>query len=518
MGDLQGFLNQASYWAVSHQAIEGNSYHKDICSTASIGTSTAWCAGFVYACAKKSGNTKLIGRGNATAPSVCHTVVSKGGSWIKGPSVTGSKVTPKVGDLILFTGKKPMVYTDSGKVAKGGWHGSHIGIVYKVTSTYAYTYEGNVSGNKAKPLKRKLSSKSIAGYARPKWGPGDGPLYTTKNDRHDMTMREVGYMNSNGKLTTSDTGVKIAIINYTTLLGDLYDMFARNKYGQKIVNTSKLKGNEKIVVDYLLADGFNAAAACGIAANIKTDSNYNPATLSGSSYGICKWSGVTAGMMRIYAGATNWATNLTGQLDFLMADIQENFEEMVNDLYAVDVSSSGAAKAASIFAKEYMGISKTTTRETVAKSIYGNIVTTKPVTVGTTKPSTPKSDTAKVINISKLKQKALSICWTYFDVGRCDTDIRNEWIKKGSGVNKGLTYMDGCYLVSTHSSLACKVNDYLEIALNGAGTLKCIVAGLHNDNTLPIQIYRPRSSNINLKDWATTTIKQIKDFGTRKGV
>ena len=517
MGDLQGFLKQASTWTKTNQAIEGNKYHKEICSLASIGGSTAWCAGFVYACAKKSGNTKLIGRGNATAPSVCHTVVSKGGSWIKGPSVTHSKIVPKAGDLILIVGDKPMVYTDSGKVAKGGWHGRHIGIVYKTDSTYVYTYEGNVDGNKAKPCKRKMSNTDIAGYARPKWGGGDGPLYTTKNDRHDMTMREIGYMNANGKLTTSDTGVKISLINYTTVLGGLYDMFARSTYSASLPDTSKLKGNEKIVVDYLLSEGFNAAAACGIAANIKTDSNYNPATVADGGYGICKWTGTTAGLMRVYAGMTSWATNLSGQLEFLLADIYEEYDDLTAALNTVAVSQTGAGKAAASFAKMYRGLSSTSTRETVAKSIYSNLVFTSAKTTGTTNPTTPKNaNTSTVIDVSKKPQNDLPNCWSYMDVGRYNSDIYKEWTTKGSSTNKGLAYMDGCYLVSTHSSLACKVNDYLEVSLTGTGTLKCIVAGLHNDVNTPLMIFRPRSSNIDLRSWATQRVRQIKDFGKRK--
>ena len=514
MANLDKFIDQAIYWAVTHKAGHGNKYHQEICDIMNMSTKTAWCAAFVSACAIKSGNKGVIGSSKG-AGGICQKVINRGGTWIKGPHVTHSKVVPQRGDLLLkHSSKYPITYDANGK-RTSKLHGKHVAIVYKVSSTHVYTYEGNY-GNEAAKVKRKLTDTSIAGYARPKWGTGDAPLYKTKNDRHDMTIREIGYMNSNGSLTTSDSGVHISLINYTTLLGDLYDMFARNKYGQTIVNTDKLKGNEKIVVDYLLSEGFNVAAACGIAANIKTDSNYNPATQVDSYYGICKWTGTTAGLMRASAGATSWATNLSGQLDFLLGDLQESYTDLLSTLYSTDVSSAGAAKAATEFSKTYRNITKTTTRETVAKSIYSNIVTTKPVTVGTTPPSTPQKDTATIVNISKLTQKALAGCWRYMDVGTCDSSIMDEWKSKGSSTQKGLTYLDGCYLVSTHSSLACKVNDYLEVTLNGAGTMKCIVGGLHNDTKTPLQIYRPRSSNINLKDWSTTQIKQIKDFGPRK--
>lgn len=518
MADLQKFLNQAKYWAVTHRAKNGNDYHKEICKLAGIGTSTAWCAAFVSACSKKSGNTSVIGV-NSGAGGVCNTVIKKGGTWIKGPNVTRSKVKPQPGDLLLkVSSKYPIKYDKDGKRITG-LHGKHVAVVYKADSNYVYTYEGNYGG-KAADVKRKLNDTSIAGYARPKWGSSGGtlgPLYTTKNDRHDMTMREIGYMDSNGNLTKSTTNYEISIINYTTLLGDLFNMFVRSSYGPKIVDTSKLKGNEKIVVEYFLNNGLDAGAACGIAANIKTDSDYNPATFSGNVYyGLCKWTSIKAGLMRVSVGVTSWATDLSGQLNFLLGDIEINYKSLLTILAKCAISADGAAKAAANFAKIYRGISNTTAREKAARAIFNSIVITQPKQVGTAPNPQTEGKTCKTIDVSKKSQKVLSSCWKKFEVGLADTSMINEWKNKGKSTSKGLCYMNKCYLISYNTYLDLKTGDYVELVTDYAGTIPCIVAGGFNDINTPIQFYRDMANVIDLRAWNTAKINQIKNYGKRK--
>ena len=513
MANLQKFLAQAKDWAVTHKAIEGNDYHKEICKLSGIGTSTAWCAGFVSACSKKSGNTSVIGI-NSGAGGVCNTVIKKGGSWVKGPHFTKSKVKPQPGDLLLiFSSKFPIKYDANGKRTTK-LHGKHVAIVYKTDSTYVYTYEGNY-GNKATDVKRKLNDTTIAGYARPKWGTGNGtigPLYTKKNDRHDMTIREIGYMNDKGKLTKTANNYQISIINYTSLLGDLFNMFVRSKYGGNIIDTSKLSGNEKIVVDYLIVQGFNAGAACGIAANIKIDSNYNPATHSGNDYGICKWTGTKAGQMRDSAGATSWATNLSGQLDFMMADLEINYESLVYKIVDAAVSATGAAKAASDFAKTYRKLSSTSDRESAAKTLFNTIVIKAPKQAGT--PS--NGDPCKIIDVSKKTQNVLSACWKRFEVGTADTSMINAWNNNKKPTSKGLCYLNNRYLVAYNNKyLSLAVGDYIDLVTTAGGTIPCIVAGSFNDMNTPIQVYRDMNNTIDLRDWSTVKIKQIKNYGKK---
>ena len=541
------FLKQAVDWIGVKESGGGNKYAKGselekIFKLAGISKGTSWCAAFIVACGKRAGivgDGKLMGV-NSYAPGICHTVITHGGTWIKGPYTTKTSVKPQPGDLILFNNSScHMTYKSDGSVK--AWHGNHVGIVYSVSSTQVTTIEGN-SGNKVALNHYKLSNKTIGGYARPKWAKVDkstsssssktttgvsstggtyaGPLYKTENDRHDMTMREIGYMDANGKLTTASTDVSIAIINYTTLLGDLYDMFPPTTYGSSVVNTNQVKGNAQIVLNALLSHGFNAAAACGIAGNIQTDSGCNPAATSkdNTQVGLCMWKGTEATKMKTFVGQTSWATNLSDQVAYLVFDLENNYSKLLSSISAVSISVDGAKKAAKLFAQNYRKITSSTsitTRQTVAQSYFGTLVVTSPVQAGQEKDANAAKDSCTVIDTSKKKQLALSSCWTYYDVGTCDTTIRNEWIKKGQATNNGLAYMDGCYLVSVNVNMGVKVEDYIILDLNGGGTMKCIVAGGNNDTNTFLRIYRPRSSNINLRDWATTTIKQIRDFGKR---
>lgn len=523
---LQAFLSQASAWIGAKESGGQNKYAKGstletIFKTAGASAGTAWCAIFVYACAKKAGIAgKLLTKSNY-APGICHNVIKKGGTWIPGPYKTKGKVKPQPGDLILYNSAScHMSYNSNGSVK--AWHGYHVGIVYKVTSTQVISIEGNIKGGKVGEVKHSLSAKSIGGYARPKWskvgGAGEatygGPLYDTKNDRNDMTIREIGYISQDGKLAKSG-GVPVSIINYTTVLGDLYDQFNRNTYGGNLTNTSKLKGNEKIVVDYLLGQGLNAAAACGIAGNLKTDSNYNPSTVDGAYFGISKWTGTTAGQMRSFIGEFEWATSLTGQLDFLIADMQNNHASMLKTIKSVANTTAGVKKAAETFAKSYRKISSTSTRVTVAQAIYANIVVTPPKQTGTTTNPQTANKNCKVINIAANAQKALAVCYRNFEVGLCDTAMLKEWQSKGKATNKGLAYMDNCYLVCYNTKYGLKVEDYIEVVTNSGFSIPCIVAGAYNDVNTPIRFYRENKTAIDMRDWATVTIKQIKNFGKR---
>ena len=293
-------------------------------------------------------------------------------------------------------------------------------------------------------------------------------------------------------------------------------MFARNTYGGNLVDTSKLSGNEKIVVDYFIKYGISGGGACGIAANIKTDSNYNPATQSGSAYGICKWTGNKAGQMRSSIGALGWVTNLSGQLDFLIGDLEENYADLLKSIRNADVSAAGAKKAAEQFSKTYRGVKDTKTRATAAEAIFKKIMITPAKQVGTKNSPQAQNKNCTVINLTKEKQsKYLSVCTRKFEVGLCDTAMLNEWKSKGSSTSKGLAYMDGCYLVAYNTKFNIKNESYLELETDKSGTIKCIVAGAFNDNEAFIRFYKDGKTKLDLKAWKSTKIKYIKDFGKR---
>ena len=50
-------------------------------------------------------------------------------------------------------------------------------------------------------------------------------------------------------------------------------------------------GNYSYIYDYLINLGYNKAATCGILANIKFESTFNPGVDTGTYYGLCQWGG-----------------------------------------------------------------------------------------------------------------------------------------------------------------------------------------------------------------------------------
>jgi hypothetical protein len=175
-------------------------------------------------------------------------------------------------------------------------------------------------------------------------------------------------------------------------------------------------------------------------------------------------------------------------------------------------TTAGITSAAEKFSKTYRKISKTTTRVTTAKSIFSNILITAATQVGTKQ----TSGTCTVIDVSKKPQKALSACYTYFDVNRADSSTIKQWEQSGKSTSYGFCTMSGKYIVAHSTDYNIKVGSSIDLIVSGVGTIHCIVGGAFNDVKTPIQFYRTKDSIIETRQWSVATISQIKDFGVKK--
>lgn len=110
-----------------------------------------WCAMFVSWCARQAGiSTDVIS--NAANAKASDSIYC-----FKNLTYTDrSSASPKIGDLIFFD------YASSAEP----W--DHVGIVYKVDSSYVYTVEGN-SGKAVQKNIYSLNTSSIKGYGRPNY-------------------------------------------------------------------------------------------------------------------------------------------------------------------------------------------------------------------------------------------------------------------------------------------------------------------------------------------------------------
>ena len=106
--------------------------------------------------------------------------------------------------------------------------------------------------------------------------------------------------------------------------------------------------NEEVIFETLTNDlGFNVAAACGILANIKCESNFYPGALSGAgSYGLCQWTGGRRYALYDWCDSNGYdSDSINGQLHFLQHELSANYNSVYNYLMNVENSSEGAYDA-----------------------------------------------------------------------------------------------------------------------------------------------------------------------------
>ena len=112
---------------------------------------------------------------------------------------------------------------------------------------------------------------------------------------------------------------------------------------------AKAASNEDTAFFYLTDTlGFSVAAACGIMANIRHESNFHPGAGSwGGAYGLCQWMGGRLDGLEYYCWDHGFdPESLTGQLSYLTHELKSYYPSTYRYLMNVDNSSDGAYKAA----------------------------------------------------------------------------------------------------------------------------------------------------------------------------
>ena len=114
--------------------------------------------------------------------------------------------------------------------------------------------------------------------------------------------------------------------------------------------------NEEATFFYLTDTlGFNVAAACGIMANIRHESNFTPGSYGGGgSYGLCQWTGGRRSWCESYCWEHGFGDDsLYGQLSFLDHELKSVYPGIYNYLMNIDNSAEGAYNAAYRFCYDY---------------------------------------------------------------------------------------------------------------------------------------------------------------------
>lgn len=156
--------------------------------------------------------------------------------------------------------------------------------------------------------------------------------------------------------------------------------FACAKYISKKTEskTAEKKSEEEAIYKFLREKmGLNIAAACGVLANIQSESSFIPDIWNSSktSYGLCQWTGPREKNLRSYCAEHGFnASTAAGQLEFLRYELEGDYKAVLNTLKRVSLSSSGAYSAGYQFCKKFEIPADTTARSrqrgTLARKAY----------------------------------------------------------------------------------------------------------------------------------------------------
>ncbi len=118
-----------------------------------------------------------------------------------------------------------------------------------------------------------------------------------------------------------------------------------------LISQKTANANAYTIFDFLVEDiGYNAAAACGVLANIAAESNFNPNATgdSGSSYGICQWHNTRWTAMKTWCNENGYDwTTLTGQLNYLKKELSANNSDYLYNGKTIDTKMKSFDNTAS---------------------------------------------------------------------------------------------------------------------------------------------------------------------------
>ena len=451
-------------------------------------------------------------------------VSSSMGDFIEGP-LYGNMRSPQVGDVILLR-------TDESRTYEARLDCDKLAIVTEVKNSDISAVHVNSSYMVANTT-YKTSYNAICGYYRPKWEKFNniafaagayaqiGSLYDTTNTAEDATIREVGYLSGDYTPTTSKTDIRLSVANYTTLLSGLFNsLVGAGTMGTDVI-TDNLPQKAKIIVDFLLEKGLNAAAACGIIGNIFYESEFNTATIDeyGTSFGVCQWHYERGSNMKQVAGS-DWKNNLTGQLNYLWQELQGAYSAIVlAPLNAVKNTLSGALEAADIFIRYFevpADIEKESERRQAKASEYYNMLIFQPIssTLGSSIVMNGTAFSGKTVDIPQwIPQDHLAPIYTSYSYwyskwgnSTLQRKVADLWNSKGRKSNRGIATIDGLYLVALKIMFGVS-GDKVSIVLRDGTVINALIADTQADEngSQGANAYgHIHGGQYNLVEWETT--------------
>lgn len=215
----------------------------------------------------------------------------------------------------------------------------------------------------------KLDSDQIAGYYRPDWKQVNASVlnllgylfglsvYTEISSKQDAIMREVAYLNRNLEPSIRSSNIRLSVINYTSGISALFlasggglSFGGNPQYSDLVLDGFGTV--ECIILEKLMSYGMNAANAIGILANAFHESTFRPEAVGddGNAYGLWQWNFYHEHFL---ATVPNWATNVTGQVEYLWWDINYRSTGAWNKMKDLPNTVKGCRDAAYIFCVDF---------------------------------------------------------------------------------------------------------------------------------------------------------------------
>lgn len=117
--------------------------------------------------------------------------------------------------------------------------------------------------------------------------------------------------------------------------------------------------------------GYSEAAACGILANIRFESNFT-ADVGDYYYGLCQWGGSRRDNLYSYCSTNGLdAATIEGQLAFMQSELTGAYSGVHDYLMNVEDSAQGAFAAGDYFCRYYEAAASADGRGDLAASYYG---------------------------------------------------------------------------------------------------------------------------------------------------
>lgn len=474
---------------------------------AGMKTQGPWSMAFVLACAKNVEKVLNVVIANVLSISMMVAIGVKNGSgeYVKGPFFGVPAPRPQVGDLILFRTNKKSAYS-----IRSEEYADRIGIVTEVTPRTVKTIEGD-SDNKVRKHEYDLTWTAISGYYRPKWNKVEGaiiagetagnivrsgPLYQTQSTAEDAAIREVAYASNIGSPFLTSTPIRLSTINYTSLLGAIVDTLGGvGPAGGSTVNTDGITNrNAKIICDFLLDRGLTAAQAIGVLACVQGESSFqtNAVNPESGASGICQWLGSRKTAM-IAACGSNWASNLSGQLEFLWTELNSTEKSAFQALTSIKGDSVAIAQQCAVTFSDLFerpgddeGIREI--RRKYARDLWSQIVVTQ--TTGSTPQGSSiiRTSSGKTLNRgteilipTSVRQTGITGNYTnyvyFYDLwarGTLQQNLALTWNSKGRKSNRNISTIDGYYLCAVVPKIG-RVGDIITIVLDDNTQINAII-------------------------------------------